>query len=129
MSIEFAEPVEQLFLDLPVDQVLQRDGLQVVEPWASQYVNAIHDTRYGDAIWARYHIFGEVVDGSIEGLTVLESITQDAMGYKKYAPEQYAQAISLYKDTSSADGHTDVIEVISHVDGEDLTGKHIPESG
>ncbi|RGP71794.1 ankyrin repeat [Fusarium sporotrichioides] len=129
MSVEYAEPVEQLFLDLSVNQVLQRDGVQVVEPWASQYVDAIQDTRYGNAIWARYHIFGEVVDGSIEGLTVLESITQDAMGYKKHAPEQYAEAVSFYKGTSSVDGHTDVIEVILRVDGEDLTGKYIPESG
>ncbi|KAJ4138756.1 hypothetical protein NW768_002628 [Fusarium equiseti] len=121
--------VEQLFLDLPIDQVLRREGIQPIEPWATNYVNAIKDTRYGDAIWARYHMFGEVSNGMIEGLTVIESITQDAMGYKKHAPEQYAEAVSFYKGNSSADGHTDVIEVIMRVDVEDLTGKYIPEDG
>jgi hypothetical protein len=129
MTVGYAEPVEQLFLDLPVDQVLQRDGVQVIEPWESLYVDAIHDTRYGDAIWARYHIMGDVVDGLIEGLTVLESITQDAMGYKKHAPEQYADAVSFYKGTSSADGRTDLIEIILRVDGEDVTTNGIPENG
>ncbi|KAM5368003.1 hypothetical protein ACJZ2D_009717 [Fusarium nematophilum] len=130
MSLSDAEPVEQLFLDLPVHQVLQRDGVPAVEPWASLYIDAIHDGRFGDAIWARYHIMGDVIDGMIEGLTVLESITEDAVGYKKYAPEQYAEAVSFYRGTvSSADGHADVIEVILRVDGEDVTGKYVPEGG
>ena len=52
------------------------------------------------------------------------------MGYKKNAPEQYAEAVSFYKDNnSSSDGRTDVIEIIMRVDVEDLTGKHIPEGG
>lgn len=122
--------VEQLFLDLTPDLVyLHGAGIQVIEPWATQYVDAIKDARYGDAIWARYHMFGEVSNGMIEGLTVIESITQDAMGYKENAPAQYAEAVDFYKGNSSVDGHTDVIEIIMSVDVEDLTGKYIPEGG
>jgi hypothetical protein len=128
MSLDY-KLVEQLFLDLSIDQVLHCDWLQPIEPWATNYIDAIHDQRYGDAIWARYNMFGEVKDGMIEGLTVLESITQDAMGYKINAPEQYAEAVTFYKGTSSTDGRTDVIEIIMRVDVEDLTGKHIPEDG
>ncbi|KAJ4258849.1 hypothetical protein NW762_007936 [Fusarium torreyae] len=130
LSTQDAHLVEQLFLDLSVKEVVQRfDGLQLVEPWASLYVDAIHDSRFGDAVWARYHIFGEVVDGLYEGKTILERITEDAMGYKKYAPEQYAEAVSFYRGASSTDVHTDVIEVILRIDGEDLTGINIPEDG
>lgn len=130
MSLSDAEPVEQLFLDLSVNRVLQRDGVPTVEPWASLYVDAIHDGRFGDAIWARYNIMGDVNNGMIEGLTVLESITEDAVGYKKYAPEQYAEAASFYRGTvSTADGHADVIEIILRIEGEDVTGKHVPEGG
>lgn len=129
MSVEHAGPVEQLFLDLPVNQVLQRDGIHVFEPWASQYVNAIEDARYGDAIWARYHIFGDVVDGRVGGLTILESITQDAMGYKKHASEQFTEAVSFYKGNGKVDGHPDVIEIILRISGEDITGKEIPGGG
>lgn len=47
MSVQHQGLVEQLFLDLPVDNVVQRaDGLQLVEPWASQYVDAINTARY-----------------------------------------------------------------------------------
>ena len=122
--------VEQLFLDLSPDRISLRDGIHAVEPWATKYIDAIQDARYGDAIWARYHLSGQVKDGKIEGLTVIESITEDAMGYKKYAPEQYAEAVSFYKhNNSSSDGRTDVIKIIMRVDVEDLTGKHIPEGG
>ncbi|WXC63375.1 hypothetical protein SNK03_009197 [Fusarium graminearum] len=110
MSVQHQGLVEQLFLDLPVDDIVRRvDGLQLVEPWANQYVDAINTTRYGDAIWARYHIFGDVVDGKIEGKTVLESITKHAMGYKMYSEEQFIEAVSFYKGTSKADGHPEVM--------------------
>lgn len=60
-NLSDASPPEQLFLDLPVNQVVKCDGMQPVEPWESLYINAIHDGRFGDAIWARYHIAGEVM--------------------------------------------------------------------
>lgn len=54
----------------------------------------------------------------IEGLAVLESIEEDALGYKTSYPEVYADAVAFYRGrVSSADGHVDVIEIIFRVDG------------
>lgn len=123
MNLSDAQAPEALFLGISVQQVLHGKGVDAVEPWATLYVDAVHDGRFGDAIWARYHIFGEVIDGMIEKLTVLESITEDAVGYKKFAPEDYAEAVAFYKDTmNSADTHTDVIEIILRIDKEDVSG-------
>ncbi|RHZ64946.1 uncharacterized protein CDV56_108775 [Aspergillus thermomutatus] len=123
MSLNYTEPVEQLFLDLPLQDVINDTaGMPVTEPWASEYVDAIRDGRFGDAIWARYHIAGDMQNGIIEGtnITVLESIEEDAVGYRLDAPEAYAEALSLYANTSSADGHTDVIEIITRIGHEDI---------
>ncbi|KAF4981626.1 hypothetical protein FDECE_17655 [Fusarium decemcellulare] len=114
---------EQLFLDYSVhDVVNDAIGMPVIEPWASEYVAALQEKRYGDAVWARYHILGEVKNGVIgtTNQTVLESITEDAMGYKANAPEQYAEAVSFYANSSSKDTHTDVLNVISRVSHQDV---------
>ncbi|KAF3395951.1 hypothetical protein F1880_006835 [Penicillium rolfsii] len=117
--------VEQLFLEFTVRQVLENDtnGFPVVQPWASQYVSAIREGRYGDAVWARYHIAGDVVDGVIEGSdkTVLEMIEEDALGYKLGDPEVYAEALSFYAGTSSTDGHPEVIEIFLRIGNQDTT--------
>jgi hypothetical protein len=48
---------EQLFLDLRMQDVLEDNTAMIlVEPWATKYVESLRDKRYGDAIWARYHI-------------------------------------------------------------------------
>ncbi|KAH7125823.1 hypothetical protein EDB81DRAFT_201278 [Dactylonectria macrodidyma] len=115
MKIDYAVLVEQLFLDISLNDVLNKtSGLSLVEPWAGMYVDAVLDSRYGDAVWARYQIEGNVQNGIIDGsnLTVLESIEEDAMGYKVGAPEQYAEAQLLYADTNTTDGHPEVIEII-----------------
>ncbi|KAH7137010.1 hypothetical protein B0J13DRAFT_449859 [Dactylonectria estremocensis] len=115
MKINHAVLVEQLFLDFSLNDVLSKPPrVPAVEPWATMYVDAILDNRFGDAVWARYQICGTVQDGIIEGsnLTVLESIEEDAMGYRAGAPEQYAEAQSFYASTSSTDGHPEVIEII-----------------
>lgn len=128
MILSDAEPPEGLFLDISVHRVLHDVGIPAVEPWATSYIDAVHDGRFGDAIWARYHIFGNVIDGMIEQLTVLESITEDAMGYKKFAPEDYAAAVAFYTDRmNSADTHPEVIEIILRIDKEDLSGVDIPD--
>jgi hypothetical protein len=55
---------EQLFLDLRVSDVLDKTiRLPRVEPFVSQYCIAIQEKRYGDAIYARYHIDGQTKDG------------------------------------------------------------------
>lgn len=125
MNTNDTEIVEQLFLEFTVPQVLQNDtnGFPLVEPWASEYVNAIRDKRFGDAVWARYHIAGDVHDGIIEGTnkTALEMIEEDALGYKVGDPEIYAEALSFYANTSSTDGHPEVIETITRIGNKGVT--------
>ncbi|KAL4723828.1 hypothetical protein ACLX1H_009472 [Fusarium chlamydosporum] len=128
MSLSDSEPPEGLFLDISVQRVLHDLEMPAVEPWATSYIDAIHGGRFGDAIWARYHIYGNVIDGMIEKLTVLESITEDAMGYKKFAPEEYAAAVAFYKHTMNcADKHPEVIEIILRIDEEDLSSIELSE--
>ncbi|KAH7183604.1 uncharacterized protein B0J16DRAFT_386676 [Fusarium flagelliforme] len=64
------------------------------------------------------------VENSIVGdtnLTVRQSIKEDAVGYKTNAPEQFAQALSIYANTSSEDTKPDILELISNVKGLDST--------
>ncbi|GIK06704.1 hypothetical protein Aspvir_002354 [Aspergillus viridinutans] len=125
LNISETRPVEQLFLDLPIQEVLHPSpGETFSEPWTSIYVDAIRDTRWGDAVWARYHMYGEVdgetgiVAGS-NNMTVLEVIKEDALGYRVNDPEIYFQALLFYA-TSSADGHADVIELIANLDEREI---------
>ncbi|KAM0401793.1 hypothetical protein HYE67_002789 [Fusarium culmorum] len=129
MSLNDAEPPETLFLDMSVYDVLHDPGIPAVEPWATMFIDAVHDQRFGDAIWARYHIFGDVKDGIVgEKFTVLEAIKDDAMRYKKFEPEIYAEAVDFYKDKmNKADTHREVIEIILQVGEQDLSGIDIPE--
>ncbi|OOQ89665.1 hypothetical protein PEBR_07421 [Penicillium brasilianum] len=119
MNTSDTKLVEQLFLDFSVQEVVQNEtnGFPVVEPWATEYVNAIRDGRYGDAVWARYHIAGDVHSGIIDGTdrTVLEMIEEDALGYKVDDPEVYDEALSFYANTNPADGHPEVIEIILRI--------------
>ncbi|QGI62723.1 hypothetical protein CEK27_006694 [Fusarium fujikuroi] len=120
LNIDETRAPETLFLDISVQRVLARTGLDPVEPWATSYVNAVRDGRLGDAIWARYHIFGNVVNGKLEdGSTVLHSLEEEAVRYKKLASKEWADAVQYYKRTSSADTHPEVIEVILQVDKKD----------
>ncbi|KLP08711.1 uncharacterized protein FFB20_14029 [Fusarium fujikuroi] len=60
------------------------------------------------AIWARYHVLGDVEEGKVEGedMTVAESIEQDAVGYKYHDREYFTKASSSYMEhKNSADGH------------------------
>ncbi|KAH6991123.1 hypothetical protein BKA56DRAFT_628507 [Ilyonectria sp. MPI-CAGE-AT-0026] len=127
-STNYTEPDEPLFLDIPVRRVLnQTNGLGLVEPWASRYVASIHERRFGDALWARYHIFGEVTNGTIGDttLTVLGSIEEDAIEYKANAPEDFAHALSIYANTSSDDTHTEILDLLSKINLKDVT--HLQE--
>lgn len=125
-TIDINHSVEPLFLEFSIQEVLTNTSwIPVVEPWASQYVSAIRDGRYGDAVWARYHIAGDVHDGIVAGttnMTVLQSIEEDALGYKLNDPEDYAKAQQFYTQTSDHDGHKDVIEVILRPNSEGVSG-------
>ncbi|KAM0281436.1 hypothetical protein ACHAQH_003559 [Verticillium albo-atrum] len=112
----YAEP---LFLDFTVHEVATKAArLQFVEPWATLYVDAVRDRRYGDAIWARYHISGDVVDGVFpqyglgKDTTVLERIEEDALEYWADDAESYLKALELYRQTKDSDGHKEVIELL-----------------
>ncbi|KAJ5650137.1 uncharacterized protein N7484_003860 [Penicillium longicatenatum] len=117
-------PVEQLFLEYSIQDVHSRNKrFQIVEPWGSLCVNAIREERFGDAIWARYHISGGVVNGIVGGsdnMTVLEVIKEDALGYRVGDPEEYAKALLLYAKSSPADGHADVLELIANLPESDI---------
>lgn len=113
-------------------QVLEQDGIQVEEPWGRLYINAIHEGRFGDAIWARYHMLGDVEDGKVEGedMTVAESIKQDAIGYKQHDRKDFDKAVSFYKEhMNSGDGHPEVLEIIFGVDREDVSEIELPPLG
>ncbi|KAI1028176.1 hypothetical protein LB504_012525 [Fusarium proliferatum] len=105
---------EQLFLDIPINDVLQNTSmLPLIEPWSSRYVEAIQSKRYGDAIWARFHMEGDVQDDPND--TVLDTIKEDAAGCKVNAPVQFAEAVAFYASTSSEDNHPGPIKAIVDV--------------
>ncbi|KAJ5108015.1 hypothetical protein N7456_004690 [Penicillium angulare] len=123
-NISEDKPVEQLFLDFSIQDVLTKPrGFRPVEPWASMYISAIREERFGDAIWARYHIYGdvenEIVPGS-DNKTVLEVIKEDALEYKINDPEEYCKALKLYARSSSSDGHLGIIEMIRDLEEKDI---------
>ncbi|KAJ6144907.1 hypothetical protein N7470_008802 [Penicillium chermesinum] len=126
LELSTTDLVEQLFLDFTTDEVSQNatNGFPLVEPWASEYVAAIHEGRFGDAVWARYHIAGDVnpQTGIIENtnLTVLQSIEEDALGYRTSDPDLYADALHFYGNTSRADSHTDIIDLFTTIGQQSL---------
>jgi hypothetical protein len=82
---------EQLFLDIPINDVLQNTSmLPLIGPWSSKYVEAIQSKRYGDAIWARFHMEGDVHDGIDQDTndTILDIVKEAAAGYMVNAPVQ-----------------------------------------
>ncbi|KAJ0416332.1 hypothetical protein BJY00DRAFT_234988 [Aspergillus carlsbadensis] len=116
--------VEQLFLDFSIQAVLA-DTTNFVEPWKTMYIDSIQDGRYGDAIWARYHIYGDPEPMPCDchparQKTVMEEIKEDALAYRVHDPDLYFEALSFYAGTSPADGHVDVIEVITNLSEEDI---------
>ncbi|CEJ62562.1 hypothetical protein PMG11_11059 [Penicillium brasilianum] len=126
LNVSSTELVEQLFLDFSVEEISlnNTDGFAIVEPWASEYLNAIRDGRFGDAVWARYHIAGDVHSrtGLIEGtnLTVLESIREDALGYRSGDQDLYAEAVELYEKTNRTDGHKNIIRMLKKIGDQDI---------
>ncbi|KAL4861025.1 hypothetical protein BDV12DRAFT_191352 [Aspergillus spectabilis] len=118
---------EQLFLDICVQDVLDNTvGMSLAEPWATNYVESLRDGRYGDAIWARYHIAGDVEEGIIDddsgNKTVLEVIEEDARGYRVNDADLYTDALSFYSQTSNEDSHaTDVLALLRRIGEEDIT--------
>ncbi|KAJ5786402.1 uncharacterized protein N7503_011614 [Penicillium pulvis] len=113
---------EQLFLDFRVSDVLDKTiRLPRVEPWASQYCTAISEKRYGDAIYARYHMDGQSKDGVHIDLCgcgkgkphktlVFDIIMEDARDYAQGSPDLYRDALLFYSTTSPNDNRRDIIQ-------------------
>ncbi|KAM0306795.1 hypothetical protein HYE67_002790 [Fusarium culmorum] len=128
-SADDTEPDEPLFLDIPIADIANAaEDLKLVEPWTSRYVAAIHEKRFGDALWARYHIFGEIINGTFEdtNVTVLDRIEEDAIEYKVNEPELFSHALSFYANTSSNDTHTEILDLLANVNLKDVTS-HLEE--
>ncbi|EXA32527.1 hypothetical protein FOVG_16216 [Fusarium oxysporum f. sp. pisi HDV247] len=68
-------PVEELFLDISIHEVLTQTMVTFVEPWKTTYIDSIREQRYGDAIWARYCIEGGVENGIMGQLQLIASNT------------------------------------------------------
>ncbi|PYH31996.1 uncharacterized protein BO87DRAFT_461044 [Aspergillus neoniger CBS 115656] len=102
----FSGATDELFLDL--------DG--------ESYVSAVRESRYGDAVWARYHMDGRAVGNIIEAdnTTVTKELLDDATGYRLGNPELYNQVATRYNTTSSNDGHRELVDIIIGVLDEDL---------
>lgn len=114
---------DELFLDLDVDQVANGTaGSWIRAPWGESYVSAVRESRYGDAVWARYHMDGRA-EGNIieaENTTVTEELLDDAMGYRVSNPNLYKLVATRYNTTSLNDGHRELIDIIVGVLGKDL---------
>lgn len=46
---------------------------------------------------------------------MLDVIKEEALNYRVTEPEEYAKALLFHAKTSSADGHTDVLETICNL--------------
>lgn len=124
------EPLpEQLFLDYRISDVLDECiRIPRVEPWASEYCTAITEKRYGDAIWARYHMsdnafdgvityLGELDDGSCGEykINIYDEIMEDAYGYALSNPDIYREAMEFYSNLSPQDSRRDILESLAKV--------------
>lgn len=139
--MEASQP-EQLFLDLPVADVINKTArIRMVEPWASRYCVAISEKRYGDAIYARYHIDGIAKDGIYGDLrdngdgkcilhetSVYDMIMEDARGYRECAPELYRDAMLFYSKSSPKDSRRDIIEGLLRLGSNDFCMSYLIES-
>ncbi|KAJ5930687.1 hypothetical protein N7466_006180 [Penicillium verhagenii] len=117
---------EQLFLDFRISDVLDSTKrIPRTEPYASQYCTAISEHRYGDAIFARYHMDGRAENGICTNtrdgccetyqIPVFDLIMEDARGYARECPGLYRNALRLFNSTSLDDGRRDIIEGLNRV--------------
>ncbi|PYH49648.1 uncharacterized protein BP01DRAFT_396325 [Aspergillus saccharolyticus JOP 1030-1] len=114
---------EQLCLDYSIRDIQEGRLVAANDPWAPLYLDAIRDGRYGDAVWARYHIGGDVENGIVGGsggMTVLEVIKENALSYRVSNPEEYFKAVAFYRGTSKDDGRADVLDVICILDKREI---------
>ncbi|KAJ5998613.1 hypothetical protein N7451_006423 [Penicillium sp. IBT 35674x] len=120
------KPPEPLFLEFRISDVLDSNKRTPrAEPWISRYCTAISEKRYGDAIFARYHMDGRAKDGiytdtrddSCETyqISVFDLIMKDAREFARDCPDLYQKALKLYSTTSPNDAHLDIIERLNQI--------------
>ncbi|KAF9769527.1 hypothetical protein IL306_013051 [Fusarium sp. DS 682] len=118
-NFEHGDRDGSLFLDMPISDVLAAPpewGL--VEPWASDYVAALQEERYGDAIWARYHMFGDTSNGTYldyPGWTVREALEEEAIGYRLHDRENWKYALTVYAKSSKNDTRSDILDLMKDI--------------
>lgn len=65
--------------------------------WSDLYCLAIDEKRYGEAVYARYHMDGLATDGvyTMDNIIVINEIKRDASDYAAHNLEMFAAAIIL----------------------------------
>ncbi|KAH7210179.1 hypothetical protein BKA60DRAFT_623481 [Fusarium oxysporum] len=104
-TFKYGDRDGNLFLDVSISEAQSdRPEWGLVEPWTSDYIVALQENRYGDAIWARYQIFG-----------VREAIEEDAIGYRLHARDNWKYAMTIYAK-SSRNIQSDILDLMFDVD-------------
>jgi hypothetical protein len=108
-----------LFLDVSISEAQSdRPEWGLVEPWTSDYIVALQENRYGDAIWARYQMFGDTSNGTYleyPQWTVREAIEEDAIGYRLHARDNWKYAMTIYAK-SNRNIQSDILDLMFDVD-------------
>ncbi|KAH7234917.1 uncharacterized protein BKA55DRAFT_139916 [Fusarium redolens] len=108
-TFKYGDRDGNLFLDVSICEAQSnRPEWGLVEPWTSDYVAALQENRYGDAIWARYQMFGGTSNGThleYPQWTVREAIEEDAIGYRLHARDNWKYAITVYAKSRATIGY------------------------
>lgn len=116
--------VEPLFLDICAAELADhtvswpfRNPPGPLTPHELSYIQAITDRRFGEAIYHRYHFDSRAVDGFLpcENITVLEDISNDAVGYAGDDAQQFNKTLRILQTTSELDTMKYTIDAISLV--------------
>ncbi|KAF5551213.1 hypothetical protein FMEXI_3329 [Fusarium mexicanum] len=117
-SFNYGDRDGNLFLDLSITEARSnRPEWGLTEPWTSNYISALQENRYGDAIWARYQMFGGTSNGTFleyPQWTVREAIEEDAIGYRLHARDNWKYAMTVYAN-SSKNTQSDILDLIFDV--------------
>ncbi|KAF4415411.1 hypothetical protein FACUT_13394 [Fusarium acutatum] len=107
-----------LFLELSISEAQsKRHEWGLVEPWISDYISALEENRYGDAIWARYQMFGGTANGThleYPQWTVHDAIEEDAIGYRLRERDIWKHAMTFFAN-SSKNTQSDILDLIFDV--------------
>jgi hypothetical protein len=117
--------IEPLFLDISAAELATHHTVPLpfrnppgpLTPHEISYIQAITARKFGEAIYHRYHFDSRAVDGFIpsENITVLEDITNDAVGYAGDDAQQFYETCRIPQTTSELDGMKYVVDAICSV--------------